>query len=138
MPSALSPCGNARARPADCDGQTCSVPLIDVTYDESLSEDALRRLGRALPEIVAEAVGCPEEPSIGPPGLGDIEIRFRAKGSLDVGNLNVVVEVRTKLYQSRAEDKQQRADRVRERLADLPLGGVGVWLIMSEGAWSQG
>ena len=30
-----------------------------------------------------------------------------------------------------------RADLIRERLSRLPLGQIGVWLILSEGAWSQ-
>jgi hypothetical protein len=65
------------------------MPLIEVTYDESLNEGALRRLARELPSVVAEAVDCPEEPWIGPPGPGDIEIGFRQRGPLDVGDLNV-------------------------------------------------
>src|SRR4051812_31917503 len=38
-----------------------------------------------LPAIVAEAVDCPEEPWVGPPAKGDIEIRLHRKGPLDVG-----------------------------------------------------
>jgi hypothetical protein len=113
------------------------VPLIDVTYDGKVPEEVLRRLAEALPAVVCEAVDCPQEPWIGPPGPGDIEIRFRKKSELDVGELDVVVEVRTKLFDSRVEDKQRRADLIRERLSSLPLGQVGVWLILSEGAWSQ-
>jgi hypothetical protein len=41
---------------------------------------------------------------------GDIEIRFREKSPLDVGDLDVVIEVRTKLFLSRIEDKQRRVD----------------------------
>jgi hypothetical protein len=37
----------------------------------------------------------------------------------------------------RAQDKQRRADLIRDHLSTLPLGRVGVWLILSEGAWSQ-
>jgi hypothetical protein len=113
------------------------MPLIEVTYDESLSEDALRGLARALPNVVSEAVQCPEEPWNGPPGPGDIEIRFRQKGPLDIGDLDVVVEVRAKRYESRARESQQRADFIRQRLSDLRLGPTGVWLILSDGAWSQ-
>jgi hypothetical protein len=111
--------------------------LVDVNYDDSVVEDLLLRLRQLLPDVVAEAVACPEEPWIGPPEVGDLEIRFRRKSHLDLGELNVVIEVRTKLVDSRASNKQQRADLVRDRLADLPLGEVGVWLILSEGAWSQ-
>jgi hypothetical protein len=113
------------------------MPLIDVTYDETIGEDVLRRLGEVLPDVVSEAVDCPEEPWIGPPGPGDIEIRFRTKSQLDVGDLNVVIEVRTKLFEQRVRDKQRRADLIRERLSSLPLGQVGVWLILADGAWSQ-
>jgi hypothetical protein len=113
------------------------MPLIDVTHDATVSDEALRQLGELLPGVVSEAVDCPEEPRIGPAEPGDIEIRFRRKSPLDVGDLNVVIEVRTKLFAHRLEDKQRRADLIRERLSRLPLGQVGVWLILSEGAWSQ-
>lgn len=113
------------------------MPLIDVTYDQTVGEDLLRRLAGLLPDTVSEAVQCPEEPWTGPPGPGDIEIRFREKSPLDTGELNVVIEVRTKLFATRVADKQRRADLIRDRLSALPLGQVGVWLILAEGAWSQ-
>lgn len=113
------------------------MPLIDVTYDGKVGEEALRRLGELLPDVVGEAVECPEEPQTGPAGPGDIEIRFREKSPLDVGDLDVVIEVRSKLSGHRVQDKQRRADLIRDRLSGLPLGQVGVWLILSEGAWTQ-
>ena len=113
------------------------MPLVDVTYDRALGERVLRELAELLPDIVAEAVDCPEEPRIGPPEPGDIEIRFRQKSLLDVGELDVVIEVRTKLFPNRVKDKQRRADLLRDRLSGLELGHVGVWLILAEGAWSQ-
>jgi hypothetical protein len=113
------------------------MPLIDVTYDGKVGEEVLRRLGELLPDVVGEAVECREEPSTGPVEPGDIEIRFRKKSPLDVGDLDVVIEVRTKLFEHRVQDKQQRADLIRDRLSRLPLGQIGVWLILSEGAWSQ-
>ena len=54
-----------------------------------------------------------------------------------MGDLDVVIEVRTKLFEHRMHDKQQRADLIRDRLSRLPLGQIGVWLILSDGAWSQ-
>ena len=118
-------------------GKLVGMPLIDVTYDEKVGEEVLHRLGELLPDVVGEAVECPEEPSTGPVEPGDIEIRFRRKSPLDVGDLDVVIEVRTKLFEHRVQDRQRRADLIRDRLSRLPLGQMGVWLILSEGAWSQ-
>jgi hypothetical protein len=59
--------------------------LIDITYDRTVGEEVLRRLVAALPDLIAEAVDCAEEPSIGPPEPGDIEVRFRERSPLDVG-----------------------------------------------------
>ena len=117
---------------------TAPVPLIDITYRHSVGEERLRQLAALLPDIVAEAVDCPEEPWTGPPEPGDIEIRFREKSGFDVGELDVVIEVRTKLFASRLEDKQRRVDLLHDRLAALNVGQLGVWLTLAEGAWSQG
>ena len=95
------------------------------------------RLARLLPDLIAEAVDCPEEIWTGPAGVGDIEIRFRPSGDFDIGELRFVIEVRTKLLASRLDDKQRRADLVRDGLSAHGLGSVGVWLILHEGAWSQ-
>ncbi len=113
------------------------MPLVDVTYDDTIGEPLLLRLGRILPNVVAEAVDCPEEPWVGPVQDGDLEIRFRGKEPFDVGGLNVVIEVRTKIFESRLADKQRRADLVLDRLAGLGLGKIGVWLTLADGAWSQ-
>jgi hypothetical protein len=114
------------------------MPLIDVTYAETVPEGVLWGLADVLPEIVSEAVACPEEPRTGPLAAGDIEIRFQTRNRLDVGELDLVIEVRTKLFPSREDNKQERCDRIRQQLAEkLPLRRFGVWLILSEGAWSQ-
>lgn len=115
------------------------MPLIDVTYDSALSEPVLRHLAALLPDVVAEAVACPEEPWLGSPAPGDIEIRFRAKGPFDVGELNCVVEIRTKLFGSRVQDKHHRVERIRDTIAaaEPGVGHLGVWLILAEGSWAQ-
>ena len=113
------------------------MPLIDVTYDGNVGEAVLRRLGEILPGVIGEAVECPEDPIAGPEQPGDIEIRFRKKSQLDAGGLDVVMEVRAKLVEHRVLDKQRRADVIRERLSSLPLGQLGVRLILCEGARSQ-
>ena len=113
------------------------MPLVDVTYDRAVGEEVLRRLAETLPDAVSEAVDCPEEPWIGPPEPGDLEVRFRERSPYDLGELSVVIEVRTKLFPSRLDDKQRRADLLRERLDPLNVERLGVWLILTEGAWSQ-
>jgi len=116
------------------------VPLIDVTYNaESVPAATLGTLGDALPDLVAEAVACPEEPWTGPAQPGDIEIRFRQKGPYDIGTLACVIEVRTKCFASRLADKHERADRIRMGVlvAAPDLQEVAVWLILHEGSWAQ-
>jgi hypothetical protein len=90
-------------------------------------------LGELLPEIVSEAVDCPEERWTGSLGIGDIEVRFRAKTPLDVGELNCLIEVRTRLFPSRQQNLQERSDLIRDRLqAEIDLGEIGVWLVLSD------
>ena len=113
------------------------MPLVDITYAHSVDEEVMRQLHDVLPDLVSEAVECPEEPWTGPLEPGDVEIRFRQKSPFDVGDLDIVIEVRTKLFRSRAVDKQTRADLIRDRLSLLGLANIGVWLILSDGAWAQ-
>jgi hypothetical protein len=115
------------------------VPFVEVVYDSTITEPMLRQLAELLPGLVAEAVACPEEPNVGPLGPGDLEIRFRSKGPFDVGDLNCAVEVRTKLYASRLETKQTRAELIKAGLSKaLPgIGYLGVWLVLADGWWTQ-
>jgi hypothetical protein len=117
--------------------QNGGVPLVDVTYHPSMSVDELRRLADLLPDVVAEAVECAEEPWTGPAEVGDIEIRFRPKSEHDIGELRVIIEVRSRRLDSRVADRQRRADLIRDRLAAATDGPLGVWLMLIDGAWSQ-
>jgi hypothetical protein len=113
------------------------VPLIDVIYHRSVLDRELRRLADLLPDVVAQAVECPEEPWTGTAEVGDIEIRFRPKSEHDIGALRVTVEVRTRGLESRLPDQLRRADLIRDRLTEVVDGPIGVWLMLIEGAWSQ-
>jgi hypothetical protein len=115
------------------------VPFVEVVYDSTITEPMLRQLADLLPGLVAKAVACPEEPDVGPREPGDLEIRFRPKGAFDVGELSCAIEVRAKLYASRLETKQSRAELIKGRVSQaLPaIRYLGVWLILADGWWTQ-
>lgn len=114
------------------------MPIVDVSHDAAAPEHLLARLGEVLPEIVAEAAACPEEPWAGSPDVGDIEVRFRPRSPNDVGELDYLIQVFTSFYPSRQENLQERSDLIRDRLqAEVDEGAIGVWLVLSNAAWSQ-
>jgi hypothetical protein len=55
----------------------------------------------------------------------------------DDEDLDYVIEIRTKRTESRAENLQQRSDRMRDALGALGLKRLGVWIEVPEAAWSQ-
>ncbi|UNO43254.1 hypothetical protein [Streptomyces sp. MST-110588] len=115
------------------------MPLVEVTHAPDVTEAALRTLGSVLPHLVSEAVQCPEEPYDGDLRPGDVDVRFRKRGPLDVGGLDVVIEVRSKWFRSRAVDRQERTDLLQRGVQTATgLRGVGVYLSLPVAAWSQG
>lgn len=114
------------------------MPLVDVTYRPDIPELALYELARCLPDAVSRAVECPEEPYDHPLSPGDVEVRFRPLGPYDLSGLDVVVEVRSKYFASRAADRQRRCDYLHELLADTVADrGLGVCLSLPTTAWAQ-
>jgi hypothetical protein len=114
------------------------MPLVDVTYRSAVPAEALRRLAAELPHAVSLAVQCPEEPYDGDLKPGDVEVYFRARGEFDVGGLDVVVEVRSKWFESRAVDRQRRCDLLLSMLERaLPHVSIGAYLTLPVAAWSQ-
>ena len=115
------------------------MPIIDITHGSHVAEEQLLRLARTLPHAVSLAVECPEEPYDGALQPGDVEIRFRSSGPYDVTGLDVVVEVRSKWFASRAETRQERCDQLRDAIAEAAgTRSVGVYLSLPVAAWSQG
>ncbi|MET8567276.1 hypothetical protein [Streptomyces sp. NPDC004783] len=118
------------------------MPLVEITYAPHVPETTLRELGAVLTHLVSPAVECPEEPYDGDLRPGDVELRFRPLGPLgplDRGGLDVVIEVRSKWFESRAADRQDRVDRLHESLrAGTALRDFGVCLTLPVAAWSQG
>ncbi|MEU5088397.1 hypothetical protein [Streptomyces sp. NPDC021356] len=115
------------------------MPLVEVTHAPAVAESKLRELGEVLPHLVSKAVECPEEPYDGNLQPGDVEIRFRKLGPLDRSGLDVVIEVKSKWFESRATDRQERVDALHQAIsAATGLDDVGVYLSLPTAAWSQG
>ncbi|MCM6776711.1 hypothetical protein NDR87_22495 [Nocardia sp. CDC159] len=114
------------------------MPIIEVTYAPSVSADTLREMSLRLPHLVSVAVECPEEPYDGNLQPGDAEVRFRQWGPFDRGGLEVVVEVKSKFFPSRADNRQERVERLhREIEKTFGLAEVGVYLSLPVAAWEQ-
>lgn len=115
------------------------MPLVEITYAPHVPEAALRNLGSVLPHLVSLAVECPEEPYDGDLQPGDVELRFRSLGPLDRCGLDVVIEVRSKWFESRASNRQERVDLLHANVVDATgLRDFGVYLSLPVAAWSQG
>ncbi|MFM9608380.1 hypothetical protein DF268_10735 [Streptomyces sp. V2] len=115
------------------------MPLVEITYAPHVSADTLRGLGAVLPHLVSVAVECPEEPYDGELQPGDVELRFRSLGPYDRCGLDVVIEVRSKWFESRAGNRQERVDALHAGIASATgLEDFGVYLSLPVAAWSQG
>nr|WP_300047471.1 hypothetical protein [uncultured Nocardioides sp.] len=115
------------------------MPIVEVTHNPLIATAQLRTLAEALPHAVSLAVECPEEPYDGVLRPGDVEIRFRPRGPNDFGGLDIVVEVRSKWFASRAETRQERCDRLCDAVVEaIGTKEVGVYLSLPVAAWAQG
>ena len=115
------------------------MPIVEVTYGSHVAEERLLRLAQALPHAVSVAVECPEEPYDQVLQPGDVEIGFRPKEPYDVSSLDVLVEVRSKWFVSRAESRQERCDQLCDVIVQAAgTRSVGVYLSLPVAAWSQG
>ncbi|MDA3647462.1 hypothetical protein LZ318_33910 [Saccharopolyspora indica] len=115
------------------------MPLIEVVHSPDVSEETLHQLGDALPHLVSLAVECPEEPYDRNLQPGDVELRFRQLGPFDRSGLDFVVEVRSKWFESRASNRQERVDALHEGIEEATgLSDFGVYLSLPVAAWSQG
>jgi hypothetical protein len=115
------------------------MPIVEVVYGPEVADDQLRRLAHALPDAVSLAVECPEEPYDHELQPGDVEIRFRASDPYNVSGLDVVVEVRSKWFASRAENRQERCDQLCEAIVEAAgTRRVGVYMSLPVAGWAQG
>jgi hypothetical protein len=115
------------------------VPLVDVTHATSVPEDTLRELASVLPHLVSVAVECPEEPYDGILRPGDVEVYFHRLGPFDRSGLPIVIRVHSKWFESRASNRQDRADGLHEQVGKATgLSDFGIYLSLPTAAWSQG
>ncbi|MFI6099015.1 hypothetical protein ACIA8G_25965 [Lentzea sp. NPDC051213] len=114
------------------------MPLVDITYAPHVPHAALKELAAMLPHAVSVAVECPEEPYDGDLRTGDVELRFHPNGPFDTSGMDVVVEVRSKWFESRAANRQERVDDLCEAIeAATGLDDIGVYLSLPVAAWAQ-
>ena len=114
------------------------VPLVEITYTPDVPHKVLKELAAILPHAVSVAVECPEEPYDGNLLPGDVELRFRPRGPFDISGMDLVVEVRSKWFESRAATRQERVDGLCKVVTETTgLGDVGVYLSLPVAAWSQ-
>jgi hypothetical protein len=114
------------------------MPIVEVTLGPVVDDSTIARLRDILPEAVSLAVECPEEPYDGEPKPGDVELLFRPVGPHDRSGLDVLIEVRSKWFASRAENRQERTDQLCAAIAESLSGlSVGVFLTLPVAAWSQ-
>jgi hypothetical protein len=115
------------------------MPLVEVVYGPDVADDQLRRLAQVLPDAVSLAVECPEEPYDHELQPGDVEIRFRGSGPYDVSGLDVVVEVRSKWFASRAENRQERCHQLCDAIVEAAgTRSVEVYMSLPVAGWAQG
>lgn len=115
------------------------MPIVEVTHDPQIAAARLQTLAEALPHAVSLAVECPEEPYDGMLQPGDVEVRFRPRGPYDSGGSDIVVEVRSKWFASRAESRQGRCDRLCAAVVEAAgTSEVGGYLSLPVAAWAQG
>ena len=114
------------------------MPLVEITYAPHVPHTVLKELAAILPHAVSVAVECPEEPYDGDLQPGDVELRFRPRGPYDVSGVDIVVEVKSKWFESRAANRQSRVDGLCKAVEDVVgFADVGVYLSLPVAAWAQ-
>lgn len=115
------------------------MPLIDITCGRAVTDGTRARLAAVLPDAVSLAVQCTDEPYDHHLQPGDVLIRFHKVGPFDRFDIDVLVEVKSKWFSDRAQDRQRRAeaihDAVRHVIEDEQTAGV--YLTLPVAAWDQ-
>lgn len=114
------------------------MPIVDVAHHPRITPDQLKVLAERLPHAVSPAVECPEEPYDGQLRPGDVELRFHRRSAHDSPDLDLLIEVRSKWFASRADDADDRCSRLRDAVLEA-VGqlSVGVYLSLPVAGWAQ-
>jgi hypothetical protein len=106
------------------------MPLIDIPTN-AVTVSVLRRLAWCSRRSWRKRLLARRSPGSGRE-LGHIEMRFRPKGPFDVGELNCVIAVRTKLFASRLAEAHDRAQKIRSDVlaAEPGVRRLDAWLIL--------
>lgn len=102
--SAISGTRPACERDAAAGDYPAPVPIIDVTHSHGVSPAQLQALAVTLPHAVSAAVECAGEPYDHELLPGDAVVRFHARGPYDSIDLDLLIEVRSQWFASRAVD----------------------------------
>ncbi|MGH3724261.1 MAG: hypothetical protein ACRDUS_09050 [Mycobacterium sp.] len=115
------------------------MPLIDVTCGPRVTDAARVKLAEALPHAVSLAVQCDDEPYDEHLQPGDVLIRFHDVGPFDRFDIDVLVEVKSKWFGDRAENRQHRAQEIHQAVRNAIDDGqtAGVYLTLPIAAWDQ-
>ena len=115
------------------------MPLIEITCAPTVTDDTRARLAQALPHAVSTAVQCRDEPYDGNLQPGDVLIMFHDVGPFDRFDIDLLIEVKSKWFSERAEDRQRRAQAILAAAQDVTGTDVaiGVYLTLPVAAWAQ-
>jgi hypothetical protein len=112
------------------------MPIVTINHKQTPARSELRKLRQALPEIVSQALACPEEPYDGALKAGDVNM-IVLPSLAPTEPLDFVIEIRTRRTDSRSTNLEERTGEISSALGALGLRNFGVWLQLHEAAWAQ-
>lgn len=120
-------------------GERCAADrLIDVTCGRAVTDRTRGRLAEILPEIVSTAIQCSNEPYDENLQPGDVLIRFHDVGPFDRFDIDLLIEVKSKWFVDRSEDRQRRVDEIHAAVHQAASEHqIGVYLTLPVAAWEQ-
>lgn len=115
------------------------MPIIEVTCSDRVVPESRRALAERLPHLVSVAVACEAEQYDGNLKPGDVILRFHEAGPWDSQGVDVLIEVKSKWFEDRARNRQERVDVILHGIRDVAADEIliGVYFTMPMAAWAQ-